>query len=169
MKLQKILVALANPEEATPILEAAIAVAKAHSSSLRLFHCLQAPQLDYPPVADPVATLNFYGTPDVGLEQFRREQTLQEEEAAQAWLQAYCQQATDQGVIADFACSLMPPGPALCEAAQTWKADLIMVGRRGRSRLTELLLGSVSNHVVHHAPCSVWVVQEPPAQEISQG
>lgn len=167
MKLQKILVALAHAEEADPILEAAIALAKAHSSSLRLFHCLQAPQLDYPPVADPVATLNFYGTPDVGLEQFRREQSLKEEAAAQAWLQTYCQQAAAQGVIADFECSAMPPGPALCEAAKAWKADLIIVGRRGRSGLTELLLGSVSSHVVHHAPCSVWVVQEPPAQEIS--
>ncbi|MEO0350033.1 MAG: universal stress protein, partial [Cyanobacteria bacterium P01_A01_bin.15] len=40
-----------------------------------------------------------------------------------------------------------------------WNADLIMMGRRGRSGFSELLLGSVSNYVMHHAPCSVLTVQ----------
>ncbi len=38
-------------------------------------------------------------------------------------------------------------------------ADLIVLGRRGRTGLAEALLGSVSNYVLHHAPCSVLVVQ----------
>jgi nucleotide-binding universal stress UspA family protein len=29
------------------------------------------------------------------------------------------------------------------------------MGRRGRTGLSELFLGSVSNYVTHHAPCSV--------------
>lgn len=33
------------------------------------------------------------------------------------------------------------------------------MGRRGHKGLSEILLGSVSNYVVHHAPCSVLVLQ----------
>ncbi|MEY3330640.1 MAG: hypothetical protein RLZZ115_3525 [Cyanobacteriota bacterium] len=42
-----------------------------------------------------------------------------------------------------------------------WGADLVIVGRRNRSELAELFLGSVSNYVVHHVKCSVLVVQQP--------
>ncbi|RMG10302.1 MAG: universal stress protein, partial [Cyanobacteria bacterium J055] len=36
---------------------------------------------------------------------------------------------------------------------------LIIVGRRGRQGIEEAVLGSVSNYVVHHAPCSVLAIQ----------
>ncbi|MEN9252382.1 MAG: universal stress protein [Thermostichales cyanobacterium BF3_bins_165] len=51
------------------------------------------------------------------------------------------------------------PGQSICQLAKTWGADLIVLGRRGHSGLEELLLGSVSNYVLHHAPCSVLAVQ----------
>jgi nucleotide-binding universal stress UspA family protein len=35
------------------------------------------------------------------------------------------------------------------------------MGRNQRSLLNEILLGSTSNYVVHHAPCSVIVLQLP--------
>lgn len=51
------------------------------------------------------------------------------------------------------------PTTAILEAAARWPADLIVVGSHGRSGLDRFLLGSVSDHVVRHAKCSVEVVR----------
>jgi nucleotide-binding universal stress UspA family protein len=48
---------------------------------------------------------------------------------------------------------------AILDAAAKWPADVILVGSHGRSGLNRFLLGSVSDRVVRHAPCSVQVVR----------
>ncbi|NJN32588.1 MAG: universal stress protein [Synechococcales cyanobacterium RM1_1_8] len=50
-------------------------------------------------------------------------------------------------------------GHLICHQAKTWEAELILLGRRGRSGLKELMLGSVSSYVMHRANCSVLVIQ----------
>ena len=49
--------------------------------------------------------------------------------------------------------------PADALLANAADADLIVVGRRGLGGFKSLLLGSVSQQVVHHASCPVVVVQ----------
>jgi len=51
------------------------------------------------------------------------------------------------------------PGPAVCELAKKEGARLVILGRRGHGDLQDILFGSVSNHVVHHSPVPVLVVQ----------
>jgi nucleotide-binding universal stress UspA family protein len=51
------------------------------------------------------------------------------------------------------------PAVALVETART--ADLLVVGTRGRGGFAGLLLGSVSQRCVEHAPCAVVVIPRP--------
>jgi nucleotide-binding universal stress UspA family protein len=51
------------------------------------------------------------------------------------------------------------PAQIILNAAKTVAADLIVVGARGRSRVTELVLGSVSHRVVTHASCPTLIVK----------
>ena len=52
--------------------------------------------------------------------------------------------------------AFLTPAAALLESARG--ADLLVVGSRGRGSFRGLLLGSVSQQCVHHAPCPVVVV-----------
>ena len=54
-----------------------------------------------------------------------------------------------------------PPAEVILVAAEKDKADLIVLGSRGLGPVKELLLGSVSHHVVTHAPCPTLVVNRP--------
>jgi nucleotide-binding universal stress UspA family protein len=49
------------------------------------------------------------------------------------------------------------PGEGLVALAQD--AELVVVGTRGRGNIAQALLGSVSHHVVQHAPCPVVIVR----------
>jgi nucleotide-binding universal stress UspA family protein len=53
------------------------------------------------------------------------------------------------------------PESRIVETAEEMPADLIIVGSHGYNRWERLLLGSVSDSVVHHSPCSVLVVRSP--------
>jgi universal stress protein A len=48
----------------------------------------------------------------------------------------------------------------ICRIAEELGVDVIVVGSHGRTGLQRLFLGSVSEHVVRHAPCPVLVIRE---------
>lgn len=56
------------------------------------------------------------------------------------------------------------PKRVVVEEAEAWKADLIVTGSHGYGFWKRMILGSTSNAIVHHAPCSVLVVRRQKAK-----
>ena len=89
----------------------------------------------------------------------RVDQARQERESL---LVASVQRARGVGVTAEFLVWDGDAGDSITTAAEAEQADLVVVGTRGRSAAGRMLLGSVSDHVVRHAPCPVLVVRPLP-------
>ena len=161
MTYDRILVGLDRSELSQVVFARSLALALAFQAQLHLCYVLMLAPIGEAGIS-PIALM-----PDLDGPSTFTDQTLWYEQAqtqinqVEAWLDAYCQTATHQGVSAEFSHQIGEPGRALCDVAQGWFADLVVVGRRGRSGLAEVLLGSISNYVVHHASCSVLVVQTP--------
>ena len=153
----KILVAIDHSTMSRKVFETGLSLAKMTGASLMLLHILPSEQQIYPSPfiyygleAEPIdeSMLNFYQ---------RHWQKLEQE--GLELLQSLTEEATQAGVKTEFKQTLGYPGRNICEEAQTWSAELILVGSRGLTGVQEMFLGSVSNYVTHHAPCSVLIVR----------
>lgn len=58
------------------------------------------------------------------------------------------------------------PSPAIREQAERRPPDLIVVGKHGKSRFEEFVLGSVTRDAVNRLPCDILVVPAPPGHDI---
>ncbi len=157
---QRILVAVDYLNLTIEVFAQALKLAKANNSNLMIFHCVQG-ELPGVPVMDSFSTMGIYN--DIYYQEMNEFYEKMRKEATErlvGWLQSFAQQAQEQDIKAEFDYKIGDPGKSICQTAANWRADLIVIGRRGRSGLSELFLGSVSNYVVHHAPCSVLIVQQ---------
>lgn len=75
-------------------------------------------------------------------------------EAAARRLRMQLIQATTNAIEADHVAD------KIVELTNQSKPDLIVVGDRGRSSITKMLLGSVSQHVLRQSTQSVWIVRQ---------
>ena len=57
------------------------------------------------------------------------------------------------------------PGHAIPDYVKSMRPDLIVMGKHGRSRMDEFLLGSSSRHVLEQCFCDVLIVTRPPATD----
>ena len=155
---QKILVAVDQSETSQYVFEQGVFLAKASDAELMLLHVL-SPLED--PYLSPVFTQPDTIYPSVQtapIESYMREWEELKKQRLD-WLRSLSDTATNAGVKAGFTQNLGDAGRIICEVARNWPADLIIVGRRGRTGISEFLLGSVSNYALHHAPCSMLIVQ----------
>ncbi|MFM7324563.1 MAG: universal stress protein [Nodosilinea sp.] len=165
----RILVAIdQDPAMAQEVFSEALALAVAQHATLHILQVLDPLKSTYP---DPLyltlgGSLGPLNTQAFGayVSQWR-----EAEQESLAQLQGYLEEALTAGVTALTSQRVGDPGREICALAQEWSADLILLGRRGRKGLGELLLGSVSNFVMHRAGCAVLIVQGKVAQPISVG
>ncbi|PMB19165.1 universal stress protein UspA [Fischerella thermalis CCMEE 5205] len=154
----KILVGIDNSEIGQCVFDEALALAQKLNASLMLLHVLDPFDERYPSsIALHTDSLYPSFRPEAVNYYMSRWETLKQEGIE--FLKIFYDQAIAKGVTTEYTQNFGEPGRVICEVAQSWKADLIMIGRRGRRGISEFFLGSVSNYVLHHAPCSVLTVQ----------
>ncbi|HAJ61832.1 MAG TPA: universal stress protein [Cyanobacteria bacterium UBA8543] len=163
----KILVPMDRSAISQQVFDEALSLAKATGASLFLLHVLSAEEEGSPDTVMPSPSLISYSQDlyEELLTNYQKRWKAFEEEGLEL-LRSHTSQATAAGVSAEFTQLRASPSREICNLADTWQADLILMGRRGRSGLSELFLGSVSNYVFHHAPCSVLTVQSPASKKI---
>ncbi len=156
---QKILVAIDQGNAGQEVFDTALHLAKANDSQLMVVTVIQdnlTGTMDVPIYSEMTGYGGIYTQEMVELEEKLIQESLEE---LQTWLKRLTQKAIDRGIKIESDYTYGEPGSQICALAKKWGADLIIIGRRGRRGLSELLLGSVSNYVVHHGPCSILVVQ----------
>ena len=167
MLFQKILVALDNSATSQAVFERALSLAKQNQANLMLLHVLSGEEEDSPlPLPPEVGDPYWTTVSELTLESWLKQWETYENECLEK-LQKLTAEANQQGINTEFRQLPGNAGRIICHLAWSWQADLIIVGNRGRSGFGELLLGSVSNYVLHHAPCSVLTVKHgiPPKGE----
>lgn len=154
---KKILVALDHSPEADSVFDFALSLAQPEVSEVLLVNFVDW-QINN--ISPWVGLGTLY---DVDLSGERRRLTSKylrkEVEFRTNWLELYNQKANKLNFSCKFDCLVGGCYIGIGDRAKQCGADLIVIGRRGRKNISEILLGSVSNYVIHHAPCSVLVVQ----------
>ena len=157
---KKILVAMDSSSISKLVFTKALSLAKQNQANLMLLHVLSGEEEDSPMPLPPDVGAPYWSTlSEVTLDSWLKQWKTYESECLEK-LQKFTSEANQTGINTEFRQIPGSPGRTICHLAWSWQADLIVVGNRGRSGLGELLLGSVSNYVLHHAPCSVLTVKD---------
>ncbi len=149
-EISKIVVPIDGSKNSTEAAEYALKMAQKYGSQVALVYVVNIDQnlqllgiyrLSYP---DPIKKK---------VEEGRAE--------AQKWFTEIIRNAEQRRVSikTDVIDSPMSVVAALVNYAEQERADLIVIGTRGRSGISKMLLGSVASGVVTYAPCPVLVVR----------
>jgi nucleotide-binding universal stress UspA family protein len=100
---------------------------------------------------EPIATMAGYAIPEDVAAQWRMQL---QSDLEGPWTAPLREMGLDVTTVVEEG----RPEDALLNLARDQKADLIVVGSRGRGGVREMFLGSVSHFLTLHAPCPVLVV-----------
>jgi nucleotide-binding universal stress UspA family protein len=139
MLFSNILVALDGSESANKAFQRAIYLAQKCNSKLDLVHVVQC---------------------EVGGDSANTFEIIDDlKDKAMKMLEEYRAQAAKNNIPIQITIMQGDPAKVIIELAKAKSYDLIIMGTRGRSSFQELLIGSVSQKVMHHASCPVMVVR----------
>ncbi|MGB9003657.1 MAG: universal stress protein [Nitrosotalea sp.] len=134
-----ILVAVDGSESANKAFRQAIYLAQKCNSKLDLVHVVQC---------------------EVGGDSANTFEIIEDlKDKAMKMLEEYRIEAAKNNISMQITIMQGDPAKVIIELAKAKSYDLIIMGTRGRSSFQELLIGSVSQKVMHHASCPVMVVR----------
>lgn len=163
----KILVPIDSSTMSRMVFERALLLAQQNQASLMLLHVLSGEDENSPqPIPPHLDSIYWAPGTEIDLDSWKQQWKTYESECLEQ-LRAWATEARTTGVNAQYQQISGSIGRTINQTARTWSADLIVIGNRGRTGLQELLLGSVSNYVLHHAPCSVLTVKSVVAPEMN--
>lgn len=119
-----------------------------------------------PPLTDPVYNFDI---PEVAESYIRSARAHSSKEVARAKAHAKAMAAAIRSVFRGWkveaaACADSPPW-AIIKKADSWKADLVVLGSRGLPLMGRVLFGSTSQKVAAEAHCSVRILHKRPPED----
>ena len=150
--VMKILVGTDGSEFSSRALEAACDIAQGRADTT--FCVVAAYEAPNPIAAEPYALSPEYYE---HLDEFARDEAKNNAKKGVEFIRT---KLRDASVRIDEIVELGKPAQIIVETAGDIGADLVVVGSHGRSFWGRLALGSVSDAVSHHAPCSVLIVKD---------
>jgi nucleotide-binding universal stress UspA family protein len=143
VRIATILVPTDFSPDADAALEKAMDFAKLFGARIHLLHAYY--------IVPQAATPWSYSFPAGLIEEVRQDALRRVEELRE--------KVKARGLEASCEISAEPPSLAIVAAAERQKADLIAMGTRGLTGIKHVLLGSVAERTLRHAPCPVLTVK----------
>jgi nucleotide-binding universal stress UspA family protein len=157
--LQKILIATGDSPESAEVFKSGLTLAEKYGAQISILHVLNLFQHGFEAVGTPLMGGTYPMMNDLVIQQYQQELQDREQQGMER-LESYARDATARNIKAEIFQNIGDAGRAICETAKNYAADVIVMGRNQKSMLSEIFLGSTSNYVLHHAPCSVLVIQQ---------
>ena len=155
-KISKILVAIDGSEHSIKAADLALEMAKKESISAQKIGS-ELTALTVLDVSKPRKFLSsFIAAPTYGLRELEEERN-----AAKHWMDAVQKIAEEKKIPfrSEIIEGLVSAEATIVDYAESHQIDFIVVGTRGRTGFSKVLLGSVASKVVEYAHCSVIVVK----------
>lgn len=148
----KFLVAIDGSSASHMALQTAINLAKPAAASISVVTILEPLRDYYPELILPTGDwVSWQAHPNPELEKATLEK-------GRSLLQEAENTCKNSGVACETKLEFGSPRELICKLAGN-DVDILVIGSRGLGSLERLMLGSVSDFIVHHAPCPVLVVR----------
>lgn len=138
-QFKKILIGYDGSAQADKATESALALAQSLDAKVLLFAVARPPE--------PATMVEVDAMLDDAREHFEEQ------------FKKITQHAKDAGIEFETAIAVGHPVEQIVHRAETDHVDLIVLGRRGRSRFEKMLVGSTAEKVLRYAHCPVMVVR----------
>jgi nucleotide-binding universal stress UspA family protein len=152
--MKKILIALDYDPTAQKVAEAGFALARSMGAEVILLHVMSAPEYYYSTGYDHDTMMGFTGITDRGPLQTNTVDTIKK--AAMDFLNKtkdHLGDKTIQAVVGEG-----DNADSILKTAKDLKADVIVIGSHSRRWLDDILMGSVTEKVLHHSTIPLFIV-----------